>query len=264
MKAIRLLGLLSVTMAMPLVYAGGPDVPSQIHFTKHALSLRAFDQLNVSGYFDVVIKGLRPGARPSASVATYSVEPLQVRIVHHTLYVKGPWQRPLPSLKKRPVLIVRINSLKKITVAGPTNVTARNLRGQGVDIYASGFGKINLLGVLNIDHIKQSGSNQITVRWVKSDTVYINSTGAGSIRLAGTARALYARVLGHSTLHAAYLRTHYVQVQATDQAVAYVCPVDTLRAFASNFGNIYYYKYPKNMTLDTEQSGNVLQMAWHN
>lgn len=264
MKTIRLMVVFaSASMVMPLTYAGGPDVPSQVHLTKRTLRAAAFNRINAGGYFNVVIKGVQPGSKPSVSIATYPAEPLQVRVVNHTLYIKAPWY-PLPGLSKRPVVTVRINNLKRLTIFGPTNVRAANMRSQGLNIHASGSGAINLMGVFDVDHIKQSGSNRINIRWVRSRTVYINSSRVGSIRLAGTAKTLYARMLGHSTLHAAYLRTHYVQVQTKNNATAYVCPVYTLRAFASDFGNIYYYKYPKNMTRDTEQSGNVLQMAWHN
>lgn len=265
MKAICLMMLACASIAIiPLTYAGGPDVPSQIHLIKHTLSARVFDRINASGYFNVVIKGVRPGSKPSVTIVTYHPsESLHTRVVNHTLYIKASWY-PLPGLNKRPVVTVRINNLKRLTVSGPTNVKTASMRSQGLNIDALGSGTINLLGVLDVEHIRQRGSNHISVQWVKSKAVYINSKGFGSIRLAGTAKILFARMLGHSRLHAAYLRTHYVQVQTKDNATAYVCPVYTLRAFASNFGNIYYYKYPKNITRDAEQSGNVLQMAWHN
>lgn len=263
MKAVRLMVLAFASMIIPLTYAGGRDIPAQIHFTIHPSSAAVFNRINVGGYVNVVIKRGRLGHKPAVTITTYRSEPVQARFVNHTIYLKT-LERSVPQLNKRPVVTVRINNLKRLTVTGAANVTAANMHSHGLDIDASGSGIIRLLGVLDVDHIKQSGSNDIKMRWVKSNTIYINSNGAGSIRLAGTAKTLYARIFGHATLHAAYLRTHYVQVQTKNKATAYVCPTYTLRAFATDFANIYYYKYPKNMTRDTAQSGNVLQMAWHN
>jgi len=264
MRAIRLLGVLAAVMVTPLTtYAAKSNVPFKAYFIKHTLSVAPFNRINANGYFNLVIKGVRSASKSSVTIATYPAEPLRVHVADHTLYIKAP-KYPLPGLKKRPVAVIRMPNLNGLVVAGPTNVTSKNLRGRKLNITASGSGKLNLLGVIDVDHIQQTGDNKINIRWVKSSTVYINSNGFGSIRLAGTAKVLYARLLGSSILHAAYLRTHYVQVLAKDKALAYVCPIDTLRAFASDSGNIYYYKYPKNITRNTEQSGNVLQMAWHN
>ncbi len=75
------------------------------------------------------------------------------------------------------------------------------------------------------------------------------------------AKTLYARLAGNAILGAQYLRANHIQVQTQNNASAYVMPLNTLRAFASGRANIYYYSHPKNLTRDTKQSGNVLQMA---
>ena len=256
-----LLGLIAV-LFLPVVYAGGPELVSAPRFVKHSVKVPAFDAINAEGYFNVVIVNSQSSKKPTVNITGYPAEPIKVRVSHHTLYLKSP-AHPIPGFNHREIVTVTTNHLKGLTVAGPTSVRAVDVHSNGLVIHSSGTGNILLRGKIKLNRIKQSGHNQINLRWVDSSTVYIDSKGSGSIRLAGVAKVLYTRLSGNATLHAQYLRTHYVQVQTKNQSEAYVCPTNTLRAFAFDNSNVYYYKYPRNITRHGTRSGNILQMAWH-
>lgn len=252
-----------VAVSLPVAYAGGAEKPSSPHFVKHAMKVSPFDAINAQGYFNVVVvRSKKPSKKPKVTISGYPSEPIKVHVSHHTLYLKSPWH-PIPGFNRPEVVTVYTNQLKGLTVAGPTSVRAMDLRSNGLDVKSSGTGNILLRGDIKLNQIQQRGHNQISIRWVNSSTIHINSKGSGSIRLAGVAKALFARLRNNATLHTQYLRTHYVQVQTKNEASAYVCPIETLRAFAFDDSNIYYYKYPKNITRQSIQSGNILQMAWH-
>ena len=250
-------------LCLPVAYVGGSAVASSLpSFVQHNVSVSTFDAIHASGYFTVVIVNSRSAKQPAVKVAGYSFEPIQVRVHHHTLYLQSPGH-PVPGFNHREIVTVYTDHLEGLTVAGPTNVRGLDIYSNGLMIQSSGTGNILLRGKIQLNRIQQSGDNRINIRWVDSGMLYVNSTGRGSIHLAGVSNVLYARLRGHASLNAQYLRTHDVQVQTKNQSAASVCPTHTLRAFAFDHSNVYYYKYPKNITQYSAQSGNVLQMAWH-
>lgn len=246
------LGALVLTSITSAVYAGGPE------YISTASTTGSFNAVNVDGYVNVM---LRPSSQTSVTTTGAKFNPVQTYVSHHTLYIQTPW-RPQTQTGKRPVVTVNLRELDKLTVSGQANVAASNIHSHALSITSEGSGKIKLIGMLNIKNINQTGNNRIYLRWIDSITLSINSSGDGFIYLGGVANTLYARVYGHAVLNAQYLRTKMVQVQTKNEAAAFVYPVTTLRAFANNHGNIYYYAYPKNITRYSIQSGNILQMAW--
>lgn len=225
--------------------------------TLAASATRSFNEVSIQGYVNVLI---RQGA-PAVTVSGDLSKQLLTHVSHHKLYVEAPWQ-PTIGVVKRPLVTVTLPNLNKLFIDGPANVGGENIRSKHLAIESHGSGKIKLIGVMNLTQIDQTGSNRIYLRWVNSDTLTINAKDRGFIYLGGVAKTLYARVTQQAIFNAQYLRTDIVQVQTKHFAAAFVYPVTTLRAFASEHSNIYYYKYPKYLTRETTQSGNVLQMAW--
>ncbi|WP_080744755.1 GIN domain-containing protein [Coxiella burnetii] len=248
MSRLRWFALTLPFLFVSLAYAGGPEYPP----TKNV----SVSCVNAEGYFNLILK---KGSRIKVTVTSHHLEPLRARIIHHTLYVRAPW---LPPIQKRPVVTVTMPTLTRLVVNGPTNVRADRLQSSGLSILSLGWGNIQLKGKMKVNHIVQRGQNYISLGWLDSSTLSIDSRGNGSLYLAGVAKMLYARLAGNAILGAQYLRANHIQVQTQNNASAYVMPLNTLRAFASGKANIYYYSYPKNLTRDTKQSGNVLQMAW--
>lgn len=242
-----------IVIAWSVANAGGPE------YVSTEPTSGGFNQVDVNGYVDVII---RQSGQSSVVTTSASVNPVNTRVSNHRLYIEAPgWSSQLQSIK-RPVVSVNLPELTKLVVNGQANVAGTNLHSHGLTIEANGSGKIKLIGMINLKNIQQTGQNRLYLRWIDSDTLTVTSTDAGFIYLGGIAKTVYARLYHRATFNAEYLRANTMQVQTNDYASAFVYPVTTLRAFANDNGNIYYYAYPYHMTRSTSQSGNVLQMAW--
>ncbi len=245
-------------MTVSVVYAGGAERPASKGSASHLAKAAVFNAIDAAGYVTVKIKS---APRATVVVSHDRGQPISARVINRTLIIR-PSGIPAPGLNQRPVVTVTLPQLTRLVERGSAVIVGTAVKSSGLTIDARGSGTIQLAGMVKLDRIHQRGSNRIWVRWVNSNTLTINSQDVGRISLAGVTNTLYARVKGRAVLDAQYLRINYAQVQATDEAVVKVMPVNTLRAFASNDANIYYYKYPKNITRDSSQSGNVLQMDW--
>lgn len=219
-------------------------------FTGNAFAM-SFNRIDVDGPVDVRIQSARESSVPIADRVTTHVS-------RHTLYVDAPAGT---GFWRRPNVLVRLPDLKGLVLNGSASVTGQ-VPSSGLNIKAYGTGSVKLLGMIPVQHIEQFGSSHLYLRWVNSDTLSIDNQGNGVIYLGGVARQVYARVADQAVLNATYLRAQKVQVQTTNQAKAYVYPVRTLRAFASDSSTVYYYRYPEHLTRYSEDSGNILQMAW--
>ena len=58
------------------------------------------------------------------------------------------------------------------------------------------------------------------------------------------------------------LRIDQIFIQTKDFSSAKLLVNDSLRAFAYDHSNIYYYKKPAELTEFTAGSGNILQLGW--
>jgi len=159
--------------------------------------------------------------------------------------------------------VVRTPDLQKLVVGGSVHVTGTLQPLHALSITAAGSGTVVLNGVVRLHRVQQSGNSVVHIRWVNSDVLLLEGQGHSRMELAGVAKRLYARLTDDAVLHAQYLRTQAVQVQTKNHAIAHVCPIDALRAFASQGSRIYYYKFPIDILRYTTQSGSVLQMAWN-
>ena len=201
---------------------------------------------------------------PVVTETTYSENKIQAHVRGKTLVLRGAWL-PYPGLKQEPVVTVRTADVERITLAGPTDMSGKDVHStSGIHLFSMGFGKVNFTGkAVLMDYIRQVGRAQINIRWVDSKVLRMDFSG-GTVHLAGVANQVYARVMSYAKLDAIYLRANDLSIQTADRAVARVSSNDNMNAFASGFSNVFYYKHPAHITTGTSQSGNVLQMAWHN
>jgi hypothetical protein len=153
-------------------------------------------------------------------------------------------------------------TLNKITVTSNATVNAKDFKTSGLTIIAKNNGTVNLEGQLGIDKIQQRGSGRINVSWIDSDQLFIDSDSAGPLCLAGNVTNMEAKLMNHAQLDARYLRTQNASVFTTDSAHADILVLNTLGGFAMDDSSIYYYKRPKNITVVTKESGNVLHPDW--
>lgn len=167
-----------------------------------------------------------------------------------------------PSKGQCPKLEVHAVALKKIVVRGPLQVDVQGFRHQKISLDSRGTGKINLKGGYAPVNITQRGKSEVSIRWVSADTVEVSNSGFSILTLAGRADKMYINLRDHAVLNAQYLRANTIQIKTRGHSVAHVMPLDTLRAFATDTSNIYYYHSTQHITQHSERSGNVLQAGW--
>ncbi len=219
-----------------------------------AFSLRPFNAIKTRGMVKI---RLYHAAHNSISMSRRTRKLSIVNIRHHTLYIMGPagmW---------RPVKIrIGIASLKRLSTHDSSIIEGKKLSSRGLIITAYDNSRIRLSGKLTITSIKALDQSQVYCRWISSRELKTYSIGSGAIRLAGSVDKLRSRLFGQSHLVARYLRTKYAWIRTHNHASASITPVIALRAFAADHSNIYYYKYPRRLTRDSTEEGNILQLAW--
>jgi hypothetical protein len=157
-------------------------------------------------------------------------------------------------------------SLKTIQASGDCRVILGGIKSryQVVNVIADDNAKVNLRGVMNLQHVITAGNSEVDVQWVDSPHVMVRSKDSSCVILAGVARILDAQMLGSSVLSAEYLRAREVYVKTEDYAVAQVTPIVVLNGFAADYSDILYYKTPVYLTRKSYLSSNVMQMAYWN
>ena len=167
-----------------------------------------------------------------------------------------------PSSTNNSIVKVFAPGLKSITVIGSATVNAKDFKTTGLTVTAKGSGTVNLEGHYVIDKIYQSGNGRINIGWIDSDNLFVDSRSGGPVCLSGTVNSMVAKLTNNAYFDARYLRVQRASVFTTDKAHADIVVLDTLGAFAIDNSNIFYYKRPHNLTIATNNSGNVLQPDW--
>lgn len=224
-----------------MVYAGIPQ--------SHSVTA-----INAEGCFNLIIKNNSHTNNNTKVTISQHAAGVHIYQDNHTLFIQV-----FRIFKKRPVITVSITNLKRLIVNGSVNVTGDQVHSDGLSIISLGSGNIQLRGMMKVDQITQRGANYIALNWVNTTILTIDSKGRGKVFLAGLAQRIYARLRGAAILEAKYLRAKSIQIKTENHSVAYVMPLISLRAFALDKSNIYYYSNPKSLTLNTEELGNILQ-----
>jgi len=178
-------------------------------------------------------------------------------VVGQTLYIDGVGDK-----KSNFKVKLYVPKLKMIVVAGRAIVNAKNFKSDDLTVIAKDRGSINIEGEFNVNKIVQHGRGRINVHWVHSDILYVEGYNNGPIYLSGRANDIMVKLMGNARLYARYLRARNVAVLTTDSAIAEVSALDMLSAYAVDDSNIFYYKKPKDITVVTRDSGNVLYPEW--
>lgn len=141
------------------------------------------------------------------------------------------------------------------------NITLNDINSDALTISNMGSGNISLSGIMNVEEIAQTGSGNINLHWVDSDVLRIHASGTGIITLAGVAKNVNAVLYNNAMLDSKYLRTERSYINALDYSSAHISPVETLNAFATNHGSIYFYKDPKHLAEYSADVGGVMRMV---
>lgn len=229
-----------------------------LFFSPSIFALPQFNTININGRMNVRL--VQVSAKKKTSVS--SSRKIDYRVHNKTLYIRS---LPQKKYNPRPIRVtVRLRQIKKLDVFNTVNIKASRLNSPALKLNTDNRGKIKLKGKLAVTSIRATGSSIIDLGWVNSDALKIYAVSNARIKLAGTVKELNVRLFGHSTLDAKYLRAQNIMVQTKNYAIAKLMPMKSLQAFAANHSNIYYYKWLKNITRDTTQSGNILQAGSKN
>lgn len=152
-------------------------------------------------------------------------------------------------------------ALKNITVHDNAKIRTENFKScNPLTITAKDNGTINFAGKFNIDKIMQSGNGPISINWINSHRLFVSSNNNGPIHLAGSANDLVIKATSYALINTRYLRAKQTSVVAADKAEVTVTATNELRAYAVDNSNVYYHKKPPQLTVVTNNAGNVLQL----
>lgn len=185
---------------------------------------------------------------------------IKVKVRHHTLLIREIYPAPH---RQQEVVKVRLNKLNKLSTYGRSSVVGR-IHTSHLKIHAENRSKIKLHGLIALRELVTDGKANVNIKELNSQKLAIIARGNSKVHLSGRVIHMVARLRQYAILNSQDLKAKTVMVQTKGFSTAMVFPTKSLRAFASDHSNIYYYKKPKNLTRNTKGSGNVLQMAWKN
>lgn len=257
MKKLILTACLTLTMTAAFA-ANNLPTPRP---TSTKLNLPSFSAIHVTGRVEVLINGTRSKNRGDTFFKINHPQQIAARIRHHILYLRA-LSNASPNAKP-PIVNVHLYRLNKLDVFGQASIVGNHIRSNGLYLHADTTGNITLNGKLLVERIRNYGPSRIHLRWVTGKKIRIRSD-AGRMIIAGSAGQVRIKLRNHAKLDAQYLRAKHVLVQTRDFSVASVLPVISLRAFATDFSHVYFYKTPEYISRYTNRSGNVLQLGRRN
>lgn len=225
--------------------------------TKIPEQLLEFNIISVRGAIEVDIEQV-PESEPNFFLIKGEQKtPVSVSVRDNTLYLQGEESgQPTP-------VTVGLHQLSHLMVDGSASIRSRNLTTSNpLSIDANTTGAIELSGMINLDRILSANKGPIRIQWIDSPRLRIDGSGNSQIQLAGVANTVEMRLRDESQFQGQYLRIDRIFVQTKDYSVAKLLVNDSLRAFAYDHSNIYYYKRPDELTEFTAGSGNILQLGW--
>lgn len=224
--------------------------------TRPAQKLADFNTISVRGPIHLTLEQTADGSQNFFQFLDKPGGPVSFSVKNGTLYVEAEANNSPTTAK------VGVAQLTQLMVDGNASVTSKNLSTSSLSLDANTSGNIELSGMVNIDRILSSGTGLINIQWVDSSRLRIDGSSKSKIKLAGVAKTVEMRLRDESQFSGQYLRIDQIVVQTKDYSTAKLLVNDSLRAFAYDHSNIYYYKKPAELTEFTSDSGNILQLGW--
>jgi hypothetical protein len=220
--------------------------------------LEDFTAISVRGPIKLTLEQASENQQNFFQLMGEQSNPISVSVRNGTLYIQAPSSEGAKITTAR-AGVVRLNQLM---VDDGASVISKSLTSDSLSIDANTSGSIELLGMMTVDRILSAGSGPIHVQWIDSPRLRIDGSGKSAIHLAGVAGAVEMRLRDESVFQGKYLRIDQIFIQTKDFSTAKLLVNNSLRAFAYDHSNIYYYKRPSELTEFTAGSGNILQLGW--
>ncbi len=229
--------------------------PPQI--TKMPELLANFHVISVNGPIRVNLEEVKEGQDNFFQITGTQSSPISMSVKGDTLYLQAP-----ESSSPTPVT-VGIKQLNQLIVDRQASVTGNQITSPALSIDANTTGTIQLFGMVNLTRLLSTGSGIIQIQWIDSSQLRLDASGFSKIQLAGVANFVEMRLKDDSQFQGQYLRIGQISIQTKDNSQAKLLVTDSLRAFAYNNSNIYYFKRPASITEFTADSANIIQLGWN-
>ncbi len=243
-------------ISMPAVAVESP-LPSP-QATVMPQKLIDFNTISVRGAIQLILEQTADSSQNFFQLEGKQQSPVSVSVRDGTLYLQA--DEPNPSTPT--IVKVGVAKLNQLMVDNGASVSSKKFTSPSLSIDANTSGNIELLGIITLDRLLTSGSGTIHIQWVDSSRLRIDGSKNSKIQLAGVAGAVEMRLRDDSLFQGQYLRIDQAFVQTKDFSAAKLAVNNSLRAFAYDHSNIYYYKRPVELTEFTAGAGNILQLGW--
>ena len=232
-----------------------PPLPSP-QATRPPQPLADFTAVSVRGPIKLMLEKPTEGEQNFFQIAGEQHSAISVKVSDNTLYLQAD-ESDQPT-----TATVGVAQLNQLMVDGSASVSSHQLSSSSLSIDANTSGSIELSGMINLNRLLSSGKGLINIQWVDSSNLRIDGSDSSRIQLAGVAGSVEMRLKDDSLFQGQYLRIDRIFIQTKDYSTAKLLVNDSLRAFAYDHSNIYYYKRPAELTEFTSGSGNILQLGW--
>lgn len=187
----------------------------------------AFDQVNLSGPFEIFLK---KGDQAALTIETEEIaaEDIVTEIRNHTLYIDIKDRKFKYKDLKKSVIHLTYTKLNKIEWAGAGNIkTETTLEADKFELDISGAGNINM----DLD----------------VNTLVVDMSGAGNVELKGNARSQSVQMSGAGNYNGFDLKSEQAKVEMSGVGNIRVYVTGELTASASGIGAVRYRGNPKNV-----------------
>lgn len=151
--------------------------------------------------------------------------------------------------------------LRRVVALSGAQVIAPHVATSKLSVAMDGVSIVDLGGIVDLESADLLGDSNLYLEWVKSPHLTLRQGGLSAVHLAGKVGFFDAKLMGRSTMYGQYLNAKTVFVSTDDNAMAYVSPINNLRAFAKGRSNIYYFTMPKHQTDQPKTHGNIFFMG---
>lgn len=229
--------------------------------TKFVYNLPCMDTVYVSGNISLTIIGNQPKNKLVVR-NTYDGRNADIKFYEGSLYIGNISRSSANSPRRNVEVILYTSNLRRLFISGNNRVCGRDIAECcGLELTTCGSGSVCLTGPTHLKRIMNTGNTVIDVNQLDTDHLHIVSTCAGKITLAGRAGLLLIRAFGCTTTDARCVCAHTGFIQSGNNAFVMVRITGSLRAFAANSSNIYYFTTPMDIVTHNTGSSNILQYA---
>jgi len=215
------------------------DIKGNHHIVTKTRTVAHFDQVSITGSFDVLLVKGEPGALQLETDENLH-QVVETTVKNNKLVIKINSKFDIKRYTKLNI-VLPVKYLEKITITGSATVQSKNtFNWQNI--------KLNVLG---------SGNISLDLH---SNKVWASVTGSGDIKISGKIADVNYKVTGSGSIIGRNVDSNYGNASVTGSGDIYLkAPIEKLKASVTGSGSIYYYGTPEQITSKALGSGEVIQ-----